>query len=186
MVKIALTCSAVVIATGVAFAQTAPQDPSSHGTLKHRAQDSESLQTQQGAKLRLAQAVEIVEEKGPGRAVQVGFKVDGGMTQYWVKVLAADGQLVEHHIDANSGQVLKSESHPLEAFFTRLKPAEVQNARTTLRQAIVVAEEKAGGTASEAAVEGSGNVIRYEITVVADGRVQKVQVGANGQAAFAN
>lgn len=186
MTKIRLTCGAVVFATGAAFAQPALEDPSSHGTLRHRAQDSELLLTQQAAKVPLAQAVEVAEGQGSGRAVRVSFKVDGRTRQYEVKVLAADGKLVGHYIDANSGQVLKSQGHPIEAYFTRLNPAEVQSARTTLRRAIVVAEEKVGGKASEAEVNGGSNAVRYEITVVADGRVRRIQVGEDGQVISAN
>lgn len=141
---------------------------------------------QQAAQVSLARAVEIAETKGPGRTVRVGFKVDGSTMQYDVRVLAADGRLVEHHVDAKSGQVLRSENHPIEAFFTRLNPTDVVSARTTLRRAIAVAEEKAKGKASEAEVNRGGNAVRYEVTLVADGRFRKVQVEEDGRPALAN
>lgn len=186
MIKFGLICSVFLFAAGVLNAQTATDGPSSHGTLRHRAQDNELLQTQQASKVSLAQAIEVAESKGPGRAVGAGFKVAGGTAQYEIKLLASDGKLVEHHVDADSGQVVKSEDHPIEAFFTRLKPADLHSARTTLRQAVAAAEEKAGGKASEAEVSRDGNSIRYEVAVVADGRVRRAQVGEDGVAVLAN
>lgn len=186
MIRFGLSLSAFALTTTLALAQTGTQTSAPHGTKGHRAHDAQALQTLHGAKVPLLTAVETAENKGPGRAVDAEFKLERGMAQYEVKVLGSDGKLMEHHVDATSGEIIKSESHPIEAFFTRLKPADVQNASTTLRQAITAAEQKAGGRAAEAEVEREGNGLRYEVTVATGGRTQKVRVGADGQAVLAN
>lgn len=186
MIRFGLALSALGLATTLALAQTGIQGSAPHGTRGHQAHDAQALKTQQAAKVSLLQAVETAEGKGPGRAVDAEFKIERGIAQYEIKVLGSDGKLLEHHVDATSGQIIKSESHPVEAFFTRLKPADVQSASTTLRQAITVAEQKASGRAVEAEVEREGNALRYDVTVATGDRTQKVRVGADGQAVLTN
>lgn len=187
MIRSALTSSVVTLLTSLAIAQPATtQSPAPHGTRGHRAQDASSLQAVQAAKVSLIQALETAESKGQGRAVDARFKVEGGKAQYEIKVLGAEGKLVEHHVDATSGLVIKSESHPVEAFFRGLKPTTVQSAGMTLRQAVAAAEQKASGRAVKAEIEHEGNALRYEVTVVAGGRAQKVKVGQGGEAVMTN
>lgn len=187
MVRFALTSSVVALLTSLAVAQPATtQAPSPHGTRGHRANDASSLQAVNAAKVPLLQAIETAESKGQGRAVDARFKVEGGIAQYEIKVLGADGKLIEHHVDATSGLVIKSESHPVEAFFNRVKPTTVQSAGMTLRRAVAAAEQKANGRAVEAEIEHEGNGLRYGVTVVVGGRAQKVNVGEDGKAVEAN
>ena len=101
---------------------------------------------------------------------------------YEIKVLGSDGKLTDHHIDANSGQVIKSDNHPVESWFVRLKPADVQNAPTTLKQAVATAEQKACGKAAEAQVEREASSVQYKVTVVTGGnQEQEIVVGADGK-----
>lgn len=186
MIRSALTFSAFVLTTTLAFSQTGTQSAAPHGTRGHQAHDAQDLGRAQAAKVPLLQAVETAEAKGPGRAVDAEFKVERGTAQYEIKVLSSDSKLTEHHVDATSGQIVKSESHPVEAFFSRLKPADVQSASTTLRQAIKAAELKAGGRAVEAEVDREGSGLRYEVIVATGGRTQKVRVAPDGQAVLAN
>ncbi len=88
---------------------------------------------------------------GQGRAISAEFeRPDGNKpAHYEVKVVYTDGRLVEHDLDANTGQIIKSEN--------RLKPA----ARTSLRDAIALAEQRmgAGARAIEADVDREGSSI---------------------------
>ena len=113
-------------------------------------------------------------------------KIERGTAQYEIKVLGPDGTLMEHHVDADSGQIIRSESHPIDGFFMRLKPADVQNASLTLGQAVAVAEQKAGGKATEAEMIREGDQFRHEVTTVTGSRAQKVRVGVDGQAVLSN
>ncbi|KOX53774.1 hypothetical protein ADL19_15370, partial [Streptomyces purpurogeneiscleroticus] len=85
------------------------------------------------------------------------------------------------HIDANSGQVIKSDNHPIESYFIRLKPSDVQNAPASLKQAVATAEQKAGGKAAEAEVERAADSVQYKITVVTGSQSQEIRVGADGK-----
>lgn len=192
MLKPCVAIGAVALFTSAALAQTSPPPaaPSPGATARPESGTARGTNTRghtseyraaQAAKVTLTQAIEAAESKGQGRAVEVDFEVENNIPQYEVKVLGADGKLVEHHVDANTGQVIKSENHPIEGFFKRLKPADMQNARTSLKQAVALAEQKAGGRAVEAEVEHEANSVQYEITVANGDRTQKVKVDANGQ-----
>ena len=118
MLRFELALSAVVLATALALAQANGPRGSN---IDHHTRDYQALGA---AKISLAHAIETAESQGQGRrAVDADFKVEGGTAQYEIKVLGADGKLVAHHVDAASGQITKRENHPLEAFFTLLKPA---------------------------------------------------------------
>lgn len=192
MLKLGLALGALALTTALASAQTNAPPParsssgpteasSQHGTRGHRAHDSQSLKALQAAKITLAQAIDAAEARTPGRAIEADFEVENNVGQYEIKMLGADGKLVEHHVDATSGQVTKSENHRIESFFTRLKPADVQNARTSLKQAIATAEQKAGGRATKAEIEREASSLRYKITVANGDRTQEVNVDVNGQ-----
>lgn len=143
----------------------------------HRAGD---LRGQQAARVQLSQAIEAAESQGQGFAIGAGFEIgEGGY--YEIKVLAADGTLMRRLVDATSGQVTKTERHQIEGFFTRLRPADVRSARTTLRQAIIIAEQRVCGRAAEAAVERENDMVSYKITVTNNDRMQEVRVSADGQ-----
>jgi uncharacterized membrane protein YkoI len=71
--------------------------------------------------------------------------------------------------------VVETENERFESLFTRLKPADLQNARISLKQALAIAEQHigAGARAIEAEVERESGALRYEITVATsagDGR----------------
>lgn len=180
-----------VLTTTPALAQTSPAAPSGRdaaaptGTNGARGSGSghhaRDYQAQQAARTSLVQAIEAAEGRSQGRAVEASFDARNGRGHYEVKVLGMDGKLVEHEVDAASGQVTKSESRPVEGFFTRLGPTEIRNARTTLQQAIALAEQKVGGKAAEAEVEREGDAVRYEVAVVGRDRTREVRVDADGQ-----
>jgi uncharacterized membrane protein YkoI len=53
----------------------------------------------------------------------------------------------------------------------------VQNAPTTLKQAVAIAEQKAGGKAAEAEIEREASTVRYKITVMTGSQSQEITVG---------
>jgi uncharacterized membrane protein YkoI len=128
----------------------------------------------------LAQAIDTAEQQGQAKAVSAEFEEDDG-GQWEIKVIRSDGSLVEHTIDGRTGQIRKSETQRLESIFSRLKPADFQNARTSLKQAIALAEQQGGGRAVEAEIERENNTVQYEITVVNGDRSTELKISADGQ-----
>lgn len=143
----------------------------------HRAGD---LRGQQAAKVQLLQAIEAAESQGQGRAIGATFEIAQG-GHYEVKVLDANGTLLRHLVNANSAQITRTERLQVEGFFSQIRPVDVQNARTTLRQAIVIAEQRVGGRAAEAEVEREGDTVSYKITVTNNERMQEIRVSADGR-----
>ena len=191
MSRIALSLAHLFLLAGFSAAQTGPatQAPApagappgsaqpTHGTTGHKEREHEGLQN---VKVSLAQALDTAESKGPGRAIGADFGNEGGKPFYEVKLLGSDGKLTDHHVDANSGQVTKSDTHPIESYFVRLKPSDVQNASTSLKQAVATAEEKAGGKAAEAGIEREASSVQYKITVVTGGQSREIRVGPGGE-----
>ncbi|MCJ2010325.1 PepSY domain-containing protein [Methylobacterium sp. WL30] len=147
--------------------------------------DQKEFQLAKTTKVGLAQALTTAEAQGEkGRAIDADFeKADGkNPTHYSIKVVYPDGKLVEYGINADSGALYKTENQPIERYFTRLKPADFQNATTSLKDALTIAEQKAGGgKAYEAEVERDGKSVQYEIKVALADREQTVKVGPDGK-----
>jgi uncharacterized membrane protein YkoI len=138
------------------------------------------------AKVTMAQAVEVAERTGgQGKAIDVEFERPSGSepAHYEIKVVYPDGKLVEHKVDANAGTVLKSENQPFERYFTRLKPADFQAAKASLREAVKAAEGSVGNSARavEAEVEKDGSAVIYEIELASASGKHEVRIDANGQ-----
>jgi len=97
-------------------------------------------------------------------------------------VLSDNGNKLVEKVDGNSGQVTGTDNQPVEKYFTRLKPADVANARTSLKQALATAEKQAGGgKAIDAEVEREGSGVQYKVTVANGDRTQDVRIDGNGQ-----
>ncbi|HYD68463.1 PepSY domain-containing protein [Azospirillum sp.] len=148
------------------------------------AADKEDIQALTQARLSLTQAIEEAGRQGNGRAVDAEFDVENGAARYEVTILGAD-RLVTYTLDANTGAVVKTDEKTVARYFTRLDPADLQGARTTLEQAIGIAEQRLSGKAIEAEVERDGDAVRYEVTVAhPDGRTQDIKIsGVDGQVA---
>src|SRR5829696_5656171 len=164
---------------------TAPTGPAAGDTTRSTGRTSRSaddVQAIQNLKVSLSQAIDTAEKQGQGKAIDAEFKRDGTAGHYEVKVLSDNGnKLVLHRVDGNSGQVTGSDNQPLEKYFTRLKPADVANARTSLKQALATAEKQANGKAIDAEVEREGSGVQYKVTVANGDRTQDVRVDGNGQ-----
>lgn len=148
------------------------------------AADADKLQAMENAKTSLTQAIEKAETEGQGKAIDVEFEATKQGGQYEVKVLSQD-KLMNYKIDGASGTVVGSDNEPIEKFFTRLKPEEVQATQTTLVQAVGIAEKSAGGRATAAEVEREAELVQYDVEIIkADGSKQRVRVdGSSGQIA---
>lgn len=161
---------------------TSPADKSSSNT---SSSDAKEHQAASAAKTSLAKALSTAENKdGQGRAIDADFEMAGSnMPAHWeIKVVYPDGKLVEHYVNADTGELIKSENQPFERYFTRLKVSDFQNAKTALKDALAIAEKKAGGgKAYEAEVEREGESVIYEISVAVADRSQEVKVGPDGK-----
>ena len=127
-------------------------------------------------------------KEGSGNAVDAELEA-GKAPHYAVEVLSSDGKkLTEYKLDANTGKVLKASSEPLEKLVTRVKPADIHNAQTTLSSAIHAAEQESGGKVIDAETEGNANTLHYELKVaMANGKTEKMKIdGATGKVAANN
>ncbi|TGD94730.1 PepSY domain-containing protein [Methylobacterium nonmethylotrophicum] len=185
------TVGALALTTGLALAQTttptAPTAPAptAPAPTAPAAGDMKEFQAAKLTKISLAQAITTAEQQGAGgRAIDADFeKADGKNPTHWaIKVVYPDGKLVEHGINADTGALYKSENQPIERYFTRLKVSDFQNAKTSLKDALTIAEQRAGGgKAYEAEVEREGSAVAYEIKVALADKEQEVKVGPDGQ-----
>jgi uncharacterized membrane protein YkoI len=180
MLRIFLSIGATLVFTA-ASAQVHAQPPTAHGTKLHRERDARDLQALQAAKVPLAQAVTITEAKSQGRAIAAAFEVEQDTPQYEIKTLGADGKLVDHHVEANSGQVTGSESQPVETLLNRLKPDELRAQGKTMAQAIEAAEARTGGRAASAQLIQESLGMRYTVNVIAGDRSHTVTVRMDGE-----
>ncbi|MCJ2015433.1 PepSY domain-containing protein [Methylobacterium sp. J-076] len=186
--KIAVTAGLLAFGTSVALAQSsaptpAPAPSASAGDMK----DMKEWQVAKTAKVTLPQAISTAEthgdEKG-GRAIDADFeKADSkNPVHYAVKVVYPSGKLVEYGINAETGAVYKTENQPIERYFTFLTPKNFNEAKTSLKDALAIAEQKAGGgKAYEAEVSKDGKAVQYEIKVAGADKEQTVKVGPDGK-----
>ena len=186
-----LTAAAALVAlsAGLASAQTnttTADKPASSGNATAAGKDMKEWQAAPLAKTNLATAIATAEGKeAGGRAIDADFELADGKNpaHYSIKVVYPDGKLVEHGINADTGELYKSENQPIERYFTRLKPADFNNAKTSLKDALAIAEQKAGGgKAYEAEVEREGNAVEYEISVALPDGSKEIKVGPDGTA----
>jgi uncharacterized membrane protein YkoI len=142
------------------------------------------------AKVSLNEAITVAEEQGGGQAIDADYiPKTGAMGMYDVKVLSMDGKkLLDFDINPDNGRVLKATREHVQKVFTRIKPADLQNAQTPLKGAIKAAEAQTGGKAVMADTDRKGDSVRYTVKVaMADGTNQTIKVnGADGKVASAN
>jgi len=180
------TAGALALTTGLALAQTAaPTAPTAPAPTTQATGDMKEFQAAKLTKISLAQAITTAEQQdGGGRAIDADFeKADGKNPTHWaIKVVYPDGKLVEYGINAETGELYKSENQPIERYFTRLKVADFNNAKVSLKDALALAEKQAGGgKAYEAEVEREGSAVAYEIKVALADKEQEVKIGPDGQ-----
>ncbi|MHC2106505.1 MULTISPECIES: PepSY domain-containing protein [unclassified Methylobacterium] len=183
--RLATAAGLLALSTSFALAQTATPAPAQPATQTDSSM--KEWQVAKVAKVGLAQALTTAQAQGDekgGRAIDADFeKADSkNPAHYAIKVVYPSGKLVEYGINADTGALYKTENQPIERYFTRLKPADFQNAKTPLKDALSIAEQKAGGgKAYEAEVEKDGSTVQYEIKVAGADKEQTVKVGPDGK-----
>ncbi|MCJ2073264.1 PepSY domain-containing protein [Methylobacterium sp. J-030] len=185
IIRLTAAAGLLALSTSLAPAQTAtatPAEPASRAD-----SNLKEWQVAKLAKVGLAQALTTAESQGDekgGRAIDADFEKAGSKdpAHYSVKVVYPSGKLVEYGINADTGALYKTENQPFERYFTRLKASDFQNAKTSLKDALAIAEQKAGGgKAYEAEVEKDGSAVQYEIKVAGTDKEQEVKVGPDGK-----
>ncbi|HVO46874.1 MAG TPA: PepSY domain-containing protein [Steroidobacteraceae bacterium] len=152
--------------------------------------DRHEAQAISRAKFSLSEAIHLAERQGNGQAISAEYEFNRGNRAYYeVKVLRDDGRkLTQYRLSPDTGRVQEASDEEFEKLFTRLKPASLQNAPTSLSRAISTAEARSGGKATEAEVDRDGDQVKYTVKVVKlDGTSEKVKVnGADGKVASAD
>ena len=133
----------------------------------------------QNAKIGVAQAINSAEQKaGGGKAIDAAFQANGGTPGYQVKVFNND-QMWEGTVDANTGKVVGQAKTTPKSQLDQEDQAEVSalgNAQTTLKDAVMKAEQQSGGKAISAGLEQRNGKTAYEIQIVKNGAVQAMNV----------
>jgi uncharacterized membrane protein YkoI len=141
------------------------------------------------AKVSMSQAITVAEEQSGGQAIDADYVPQSGTVGlYDVKVLSMDGKkLLDFNVSPENGRVLKATRERVGKVFTRIKPADLQNAQTPLKGAIKTAEAQTGGKAMMAKTDRRSDTVRYTVKVVmADGKTQTIKVnGGDGKVASA-
>lgn len=154
----------------------------SFGGLAHaQALNSRETQALSRATVSLSQAVEISEKQGLGKSVGAEFDIEKGRALWEVKVLGVSG-LQEFKVDAISGQVIKVEDEHLRGrltnFVTGMNLKDLEAVKTTLAQAVAMAESQAKGKAVKVQVEHEGGGVQFEVFMrVGDGS-KKMKIDA--------
>lgn len=179
MKTLTATAGLLLLGGSLALAQTTT---GTTGDMK----DLKEWQVAKTAKITLPQAIGTAEMQGEekgGRAIDADFeKADSkNPVHYAVKVVYPSGKLVEYGINADSGAVYKTENQPIERYFTFLTPKNFNEAKTSLKDALAIAERKAGGgKAYEADVSKDGKAVQYQIKVAGADTEQTVKIGPDG------
>ncbi len=133
----------------------------------------------QNVKIPLPQAISTgIQHVGSGKGMDVSFESKGGTPAYRTKVYH-NHSVWEGLIDANNGQVIGQGTTVSESRLDREDKAELaglNNAKTTLAEAVKTAEQHAGGKAIDAGIEERGGRVAYEIQVVKSGGIHQVSV----------
>lgn len=144
------------------------------------------------AKVSLTQAIGVAEKQGSGQAISAEHESKhmgkDKMGAYEIKVLSSDGtKLTKYEVDPMTGKVTEASNEPFQKVFTRIKPADLQNAQTSLKSAITTAESQSGGKVTDATTDRTGDTVRYTVKVAkADGTTEKLKInGADGKVASA-
>ena len=140
------------------------------------------------AKITLTDAVAAGEQQSGGKAVDATFGGGSSNPAYRVTIYR-NKTLWEGLFDANTGKPIgQANTIPENQLDDREKAelAGIDQAKTTLAQAIKAAEQQGGGKAIDAGIEQRGGKMSYEIAIVKAGAVQPMTVDpATGTATVA-
>ena len=155
--------------------------PTSFGFASAQALNSRESKALAGATVSLSQAVDIGEKQGLGKSVGVEFDIEKDRALWEVKILNSSG-LQEFKVDAISGQVIKVEDEHLRGrlmnFITGMSLKDLEAVKTTLAQAVVVAENQTQGKAVKVQVEHEHGGIQFEVFTRVGDSSKKVKIDA--------
>ena len=101
---IALLLSAVA-APGMAFAQA----PDSLGAAWREQQNEAQRGVREGRYVSLAQVIQTIRRRTPGRQLDAGMEQAGGRAVYRVRWAADDGRRIDYIVDAQSGAIISGD-----------------------------------------------------------------------------
>lgn len=142
---------------------------------------SREAQALGSATVSLTQAVEIGEKQGQGKTIGAEFDIEKERPVWEVKVLNNSG-VSEYKVDAMSGQVAKIEDEyirgKLTTFVTGTNLKDLERVKTTLAQAVGMAERKFGGKAVKVQVEHERGGVQFDVFVRTSDRTDRVKIDA--------
>ena len=140
---------------------------------------SAQIQSFDHAKMSLRDVIGKAESEAHGHALSAEFAQQTGTPAYTVRVLQDKGEVWQAKIDANSGKVIGSPTTTAQAKLDRedkSEIAELQTAKKKLPDAVSAVEQKSGGKAINAEIEHVGGKAVYQIQLIKQGKVEKMQV----------
>lgn len=130
----------------------------------------------------LSQAAQIAEKQEAGKTINAEFDIEKDRAIWEVKVLG-NGGVKEYKIDATTGAVVKVEDEHIRGklinFVTGMNLPDLNNAKTTLAQAVTTAEKKMNGKAVKVEVEHEHGAIQYDVFVRTADKTNKVKIEAS-------
>ena len=137
------------------------------------------------ATVTLSQAVAIGEKQGAGKSVGAEFDIELDRPLWEIKVLSATG-LKEFKVDAASGQVIRVEDEHLRGrltnFVTGMNLKDLEAVKTTLAQAVTMAETQTKGKAVKVQVEHERGGVQFDVFMRVGDGVKKLRIdGTSGK-----
>jgi uncharacterized membrane protein YkoI len=158
----------------------APQErPSAAADQEITSTSAPDLRAFAKAKVSIASAIAIaIKHVNGSKVIDVSFNGSNGKPVYKVKTYQ-NSSVWEGLIDAQSGQVIGEGKSTQESQLDEEDKAELaglQQAATTLEQAVNTAERRVAGKAISAGLEETKGKVVFEIMIVKSGSVQKIVI----------
>lgn len=133
----------------------------------------------QHAKITLGGAIAAAVKEGAGEATNAVFKTLHGKSGYTVTVLS-DGRMQSFWVDGQSGEAAPmaqlTTADANERSLDKIEAPSLKGAKTSLAQAVAMAEQHAGGKAIEAGIGKRDKAVGYDIALLRDGKRSSVWV----------
>lgn len=133
------------------------------------------------ASISLSQAAQLAEKQDQSKTIHAEFDVEKSRPLWEIKTLGSAG-VKEFKVDATSGAIIKVEDEHIRGrltnFITGMNIKDLDSAKTTLPQAIALAEKSLSGKAVKVEVEHERNGIQYDISVRSGDSTKKVKIDA--------
>lgn len=145
------------------------------GLAQAQALNSPETQALLGATVSLSKAVEISEKQSLGKSLGAMFDIEKGRALWEVVILNATG-LQEFKVDASTGQVIKIKL--LTNFVSSMNLKDLETAKTTLAQAVAMAERQSKGKAIKVQVEHERGSVQFDVSVRVGDSTKKSKIDA--------